>query len=114
MKDRFARFARSVSDAAGSPYAFVGACMVIVLWAVSGFLYGTSDTWQLIINTGTTIVTFLMIFLVQGSQNRDTIALHLKMNEIICALDKANDSLIDIEHGTDQEVREAQERQLTS
>lgn len=114
MKDKFGRFSRKVSDAAGSPYAFVAACVVIVLWALSGFLFGASDTWQLIINTGTTIVTFLMVFLVQGSQNRDTIALHLKMNEIICVLDKANDALIDIEHGSDQEVREAQERQLTN
>lgn len=114
MMNRFAALSRKVSDAAGSPYAFVGAAAIILVWALSGFIVGFSDTWQLIINTGTTIVTFLMVFLIQSSQNKDTQALHLKLDDLLCSIDKANDSLIDIEHGTDQDLAAAREKVTAS
>jgi low affinity Fe/Cu permease len=108
VRDRFAKLARVASDVAGSPYAFIAAVGVVVVWGISGYWVGTSDTWQLIINTGTTIVTFLMIFLVQSSQNRDTRALHLKMDEIICSLDAASNKLISIERDGDEAMEAAQ------
>lgn len=110
MGEWFSKLSRKAGEAAGSPYAFVAAVATILAWAASGPLFGFSDTWQLIVNTSTTIVTFLLVFLVQGSQNRDTAALNLKLDEVICALDKASDNLIDIEHGTDRELIEARER----
>jgi len=82
--------------------------MVIVVWAASGFLFHYSDTWQLVINTGTTIVTFLMVFLIQNTQNRDARAINLKLNELIRAIDKAGDQMIDIENLSDLELDELQ------
>lgn len=93
----FARFSNSISKAVGTPYAFVLAFLTVVIWAVSGPVFGFSETWQLVINTGTTIVTFLMVFLIQNSQNRESEALQLKLDEIIFALSAANDDMIDIE-----------------
>src|SRR4026209_1883709 len=81
----------------GQPWAFIGAVAVILFWALTGPLFGFSDTWQLVINTGTTIVTFLMVFLIQNTQNRDSIALHLKMDEVIRAVEGAHNALLDLE-----------------
>jgi low affinity Fe/Cu permease len=93
----FQRFADRVSELAGSPVAFALAMGMIVVWVVSGFIVGFSDTHQLIINTSTTIVTFLMVFLIQSSQNSDTAALHLKMDEILRAIPEADDTYRGIE-----------------
>jgi len=93
----FARLASSVAQAAGSPYAFLAAVLVVILWAISGPFLGYSDYWQLTINTGTTIVTFLMVFLIQSSQNHDTNAIQLKLDELIRANENARDFFRGIE-----------------
>jgi low affinity Fe/Cu permease len=103
----FDRFSKKVTKATGSPYAFVSAFIVIIIWAVSGPVFNFSDTWQLVINTGTTIITFLMVFIIQQSQNKDTIALQLKLNELIASSDKASNRLIDIEDLTEEELDKA-------
>lgn len=108
--DRFGRFAAVASGWLGSKWAFCGAILVIVLWAVTGPTFHYSDTWQLIINTGTTIVTFMMVFLIQNTQNRDARAINLKLNELIRALDKARDQMIDIENLSDLELDELHAR----
>jgi low affinity Fe/Cu permease len=110
MNDRFGRFSASASAWLGSKWAFSGAVLVIVVWAASGFVFHYSDTWQLVINTGTTIVTFLMVFLIQNTQNRDARAINLKLNELIHALDKARDQMIDIENVSDVELDHIQAR----
>lgn len=99
----FRSFAHSASDVAGSAYAFGVAVLIIVLWLISGPLFGFSQTWQLLINTGTTIITFLMVFVVQSSQNRDTRAIHRKLDELIEGQPKASDDVVGIEH-RDREV----------
>jgi low affinity Fe/Cu permease len=106
--DWFGQFAASASGWLGSKWAFAGAGFVIVLWAAMGPLFRFSDTWQLVINTGTTIVTFLMVFLIQNTQNRDARAINLKLNELIRAIDKARDQMIDIENLSDLELDELQ------
>ncbi|RFS16143.1 low affinity iron permease family protein [Emticicia sp. C21] len=103
----FDRFSKKVTKATGSPYAFVSAFIVIIIWAVSGPLFDFSDTWQLVINTGTTIITFMMVFIIQQSQNKDTVALQLKLNELIASSDKASNRLIDIEDLTEEELEKA-------
>jgi low affinity Fe/Cu permease len=103
-KDRFALFANTCSNYMGSRWAFVFAVAVIVVWAVTGPIYHYSDTWQLIINTGTTIVTFLMVFLIQNTQNRDARAINLKLNELIESIKSARNEMIDIEHLSDAEL----------
>jgi low affinity Fe/Cu permease len=108
--DWFGRFAASASAFLGSKWAFSWAVAVIVIWGASGFVFHYSDTWQLVINTGTTIVTFLMVFLIQNTQNRDARAINLKLNELIRALDKARDQMIDIENLSDLELDELQAR----
>jgi low affinity Fe/Cu permease len=110
MNDRFGRFSASASAWLGSKWAFTGAVLVIVVWGVSGFAFHYSDTWQLVINTGTTIVTFLMVFLIQNTQNRDARAINLKLNELIHAMDTARDQMIDIENLSDLELDELQAR----
>jgi low affinity Fe/Cu permease len=100
----FRLFAQQVSDVMGSPWAFVVALLVILMWAVTGPLFGFSDTWQLVINTGTTIVTFLMVFLIQNTQNRDAKAVHLKLDELIHGVDGARSRLIDLENMSDEEL----------
>jgi low affinity Fe/Cu permease len=107
----FSEIARQTSHYLGTPLAFAMACSVVLLWAVTGPLFGYSDTWQLVINTGTTIVTFLMVFLVQNTQNRDARALHLKLDEILRSIDTARNKLIDLEHCTDEELEKI-ERQF--
>jgi low affinity Fe/Cu permease len=107
----FSEVARQASHHLGAPFAFATACGVVLLWAVTGPLFGYSDTWQLVINTGTTIVTFLMVFLVQNTQNRDARALHLKLDEILRSIDAARNKLIDLEHCTDEEL-DQMERQF--
>src|SRR5271170_5627314 len=108
--DWFGRFAASSSGWLGSKWAFAGAGMVIVVWAVTGPIFRFSDTWQLVINTGTTIVTFLMVFLIQNTQNRDARAINLKLNELIRAIDAARDQVIDIESLSDGELQEIHAR----
>jgi low affinity Fe/Cu permease len=93
----FERLALTVTHSAGSAYAFVVAIGVVVVWAVTGPIFGFSDTWQLVINTGTTIVTFLMVFVIQQSQNKDNLAIQLKLNELVAALDGASNRLINVE-----------------
>lgn len=100
----------AASACMGSKWAFAAAILVIVAWAAAGPAFHYSDTWQLVINTGTTIVTFLMVFLIQNTQNRDARAIHLKLNEVIHALDKARDQMIDIEKLSDLELDELQAR----
>lgn len=98
------RFARRITMWSGSSWAFIIAMSVVVIWAITGPLFGFSNTWQLVINTGTTIVTFLMVFLIQRAQNKDSLALHLKLNEIVAAMQGASNRLIDVEDFTEEEV----------
>jgi low affinity Fe/Cu permease len=99
------RFASWATHATGSTAAFLLACLVIIVWLVTGPIFHFSDTWQLIINTGTTIVTFLMVFLIQRSQNKDSLALQLKLNEIVAALEGASNRLISVEDLSEEELK---------
>ena len=103
MERLFARFANMIAHAAGTPAAFLGCLALVVIWAVSGPFFGFSETWQLVINTGTTIVTFLMVFLIQNTQNRDGAALQTKLDELIRS-SNAEDAFMGIERLTDQEL----------
>src|SRR3954463_15798481 len=94
IRDAFRVFARTSSSVLGSPWAFIAALLIIVVWGMTGPVFHFSDTWQLIINTGTTIVTFLMVFLIQNTQNRDAKAVHLKLDELIRALQGARNRLV--------------------
>jgi len=94
---RFGRLARLTAHAMGQPPAFGTALAIIILWAISGPIFGFSDTWQLIINTGTTIITFLMVFIIQNTQNRDAEAMHIKLDELIRAMDQAQNALLNLE-----------------
>jgi low affinity Fe/Cu permease len=102
--DHFGRFANTCSAYVGSRWAFAVAVGVIVVWAITGSLYHYSDTWQLVINTGTTIVTFLIVFLIQNTQNRDARAINLKLDELINSINDAKNEMIDIEHLSDTEL----------
>jgi low affinity Fe/Cu permease len=104
------RFTQQVICWVGSSHAFTIALVCVLLWALTGPLFHFSDTWQLIINTSTTIITFLMVFLLQRAQNKDALALHLKLNEVIAALRGASNRLIDVESLSEQEVLLLQER----
>jgi len=113
MRKFFNVCATKTSTAAGQPLTFAIAVATIVVWAITGPMFHYSDTWQLVINTGTTIVTFLMVFLIQNSQNRDGAAMQAKLDELLRAVDKAREQFIGIEHLTDQQielVRNALER----
>jgi low affinity Fe/Cu permease len=110
VEEAFARVAEKTSQATGSFWAFGLAVITIVIWSATGPIFGFSDTWQLVINTGTTIITFLMVFVIQHAQNKDTRALHLKLNEIIAALEGASNRLIDVEELTDAELLVLHER----
>jgi len=104
MHEFFRRAARTASSVLGSAWAFTVAVLVVLIWAFLGPVYHFSDTWQLVINTGTTIVTFLMVFLIQNTQNRDSKALHLKIDELIYAMKEARTGLVDLENLSDAEL----------
>lgn len=112
MTDWFARAATAAGRAAGSPWAFIVAVAIVLCWLLSGPLFSYSDTWQLVINTSTTIVTFLMVFLIQNAQNRNDAAVHLKMDEMLRALPEARTSLAveHLEEASEEAIRAEQER----
>ena len=105
---RFSRFAKRCASAMGHAWAFGAALLVIIGWAVTGPLFGYSDTWQLVINTGTTIVTFLMVFVIQNSQNRDAKAVHIKLDELIRSIETARNQ----EMGAEDDTEEEQDREI--
>ena len=106
MDHFFTRIATAVSFAVGQPWAFIIAVFCIIFWALSGPVFGFSDTWQLVVNTSTTIVTFLMVFVIQNSQNRDAAAMQAKLDELIRAVDTARNQFIGIEHMTEHELEQ--------
>src|SRR5262245_37373443 len=108
MRELFRRFAQVTSAAVGSSWAFLLAVVIIFVWALTGPMFHYSDTWQLIINTGTTIVTFLMVFLIQNTQNRDNKAIHLKLDELIKGVKGARTKLVNLEQLSDQDLEELQ------
>jgi low affinity Fe/Cu permease len=105
LNDTFFHLSRNTARHVGHPTAFALALMVIIVWGISGPIFHWSDTWQLIINTGTTIITFLMVFLIQSTQNRDSEALHLKLDELIRATKRARNALIDLDEFTEEEIK---------
>lgn len=108
LNEEFHVIAHKVSCMMGTPWSFMLSLLIIIIWVISGPFFGFSDTWQLIINTGTTIITFLMVFLIQNTQNRDARAIHLKLDELIRASKKARNSLLDLEAMTDEEMDKLQ------
>jgi low affinity Fe/Cu permease len=106
----FTRFAKWTSRATGHPATFATAVLIILGWAVTGPIFGFSDTWQLVINTGTTIITFLMVFLIQNTQNRDSAAMQLKLDELIRAINGAHNGLLDLEELSDEELDKIKSR----
>src|SRR5204863_1592991 len=104
IREHFRKFAHNTSLVMGNPWTFAVACLVIVAWGACGPMFHFSDTWQLVINTSTTIVTFLMVFLIQSTQNRDTRAVHLKLDELIRAIRAARNDLIDLEDLPEREL----------
>jgi low affinity Fe/Cu permease len=109
FSDRFRDLATAVTRAVGTVWALGGAIVIVAVWAVTGPLFGFSDTWQLVINTGTTIITFLMVFVIQNSQNRESKAMHIKLDELIRATTEARDRLITEEDRTDEEIERDEE-----
>lgn len=108
MSSSFHKAANTASATVGSPWAFFTAVLVVVVWAVTGPVFHYSDTWQLAINTGTTVITFLMVFLIQNMQNRDARVIQLKLDELIRAVAGARNSLVDMEHMSDEELARLQ------
>ena len=108
IRDSFRHFARKSSAVLGTAWAFIGALIIIAVWGLTGPVFNFSDTWQLIINTGTTIVTFLMVFLIQNTQNRDAKAMHLKLDELIRAVGAARTRLVNLENLSDEELEKLQ------
>lgn len=108
VNDMFRTFAAHISIAAGSAWAFVAAILIVIVWAVLGPYFHYSDTWQLVINTGTTIITFLMVFLIQNMQNRDAKAIHLKLDELLRAVKGARTELVNLEDLADEDLNELQ------
>lgn len=106
----FERLAQLVSRWTSHPFSFLGACLLIIGWAVLGPVFDYSDTWQLVINTSTTIITFLMVFLIQNTQSRESRALHLKIDELVRALDAADTNLIDLERRSQKELETLEEK----
>jgi low affinity Fe/Cu permease len=108
VSDVFHNFAKKLAGALGSPWAFIGALAIVAVWSATGPLFNYSNTWQLMINTGTTIVTFVMVFLIQNTQNRDSKAIHLKLDELIRSIKGARNTLIDLEEMSEQELEQVQ------
>jgi low affinity Fe/Cu permease len=104
MNELFRKLAHTASEAAGSPWAFITAASLILIWAMTGPLFHFSDTWQLVINTSTTILTFLMVFLIQNTQNRDGKAIHLKLDELIKSIQGARNAMVNLEDLSDAEL----------
>ena len=104
MEKLFVRFATFTAKVAGKPWTFIACLAIVLLWAVTGPIFKFSETWQLVINTGTTIVTFLMVFLIQNTQNRDAAAMHAKLDELVYATTKAENRFVGIEHLTEKEL----------
>lgn len=105
MTSLFEKFSAKVTKATGSSTAFILAFLVIIVWGITGPIFNFSNTWQLVINTGTTIITFLMVFVIQQSQNKDTVAMHLKLNELIAASETASNRLVDVEELSSDELQ---------
>jgi len=110
MKNLFRKFAQAASQAVGSSWAFILAVLIIFVWGATGPMFHYSDTWQLVINTGTTIITFLMVFLIQNTQNRDAKAIHLKLDELIRAVEGARTHLVELEELSDEELERLQKQ----
>lgn len=108
----FTRFSKTVSSAAGKPVTFILAVTVVIVWAFLGPIFGFSDTWQLVINTGTTIITFLMVFLIQNTQNRDSIAVQLKLDELLYALKEADNRFLDVENLDEKELESRRDKMV--
>lgn len=109
MNDIFHKFAHQTSVIVGSPWAFMIAAITLIIWAITGPVFHFSDTWQLIINTGTTIITFLMVFLIQNTQNRETKAINLKLDELIHATKKARNKVMGLENMSDEDLKKITE-----
>jgi low affinity Fe/Cu permease len=110
MKELFRKFSQATSQAVGSSWAFIIAVLIILVWGISGPLFHYSDTWQLVINTGTTIITFLVVFLIQNTQNRDAKAIHLKLDELLRGVKGARTHLVDLEALSDEELDRLQQQ----
>lgn len=108
MYDAFRRFAHRVSISVGAPWAFALALAIVAVWALTGPVFGYSDTWQLVINTGTTVITFLMVFVIQNTQNRESQVIQLKLDELIRAVEQARNELVDMEDLSDEELHRLQ------
>ena len=104
VRKLFDRFSTRITYLTGRPATFIAALLIVIVWGISGPLFHFSDTWQLVINTGTTIITFLMVFVIQQSQNKDTVAIHLKLNELIAATKTASNRLVSVEDLTEEEL----------
>lgn len=112
MERLFVKFATSTAKIAGKPWTFLACLAIVVIWAATGPIFKFSQTWQLVINTGTTVITFLMVFLIQNTQNRDTEALQIKLDELIRAQQEANNALLDLEEMDDKELDRIRETYL--
>ena len=106
MDEFFHQFASAAARKVGSSWAFIIAVSIVLVWSITGPMFHYSDTWQLVINTGTTIITFLMVFLIQNTQNRDAKAIHLKLDELIRSIKEARNSMVDLEEMSDQDLNE--------
>jgi low affinity Fe/Cu permease len=109
VREAFRKYANKIADQVGSPGTFAAGLLVVIVWAITGPIYHYSDTWQLVINTGTSVVTFLMVFLIQNTQNRDAQAMQLKLNELIRAVSTARNTMVDLENCSEEEIKEIRE-----